>query len=112
MQKSVTVKNEGIDNGLKSIQDGVDADGKTFHTEWTGKYDGKDYPLKGDPTLDMSSLTKIDANTFVGVDKKAGKEVARYKFAFSKDEKTVTMTGKGKDSKGQEYNFTLVYDKQ
>ena len=112
MQKSATVKNEGIDNGQKSIGDGVDADGKTFHSEWTGKYDGKDYPVKGDPTVDTSSLKKIDTNTFVGVDKKAGKEVSRSKFVFSKDGKMVTVTGKGKNPKGKEYDFTAVYEKQ
>jgi hypothetical protein len=28
--------------------DGIGSDGKPAHNEWTGKYDGKDYPVTGD----------------------------------------------------------------
>ena len=33
--------------------DGVDANGKLTHTEWSGKFDGKDYPVAGSPDVDM-----------------------------------------------------------
>src|SRR5215471_14776509 len=40
---------------VKVAIDGVDATGKAFHSEWTGKFDGKDYPVTGDPTADTRS---------------------------------------------------------
>jgi len=38
---------------------GVDANDKPTHNEWTGKFDGKDYPVIGDPNSDVRSYTKI-----------------------------------------------------
>ena len=57
-------------------------------------------------------MKKIDVNTIVGVDKKAGKEVATFRYTVSKDGKTLTATGKIIDSKGLEYNVTYECDKQ
>src|ERR1022692_2701569 len=37
---------------VKATVDGVDGEGKPTHNEWTGKFDGKDYPLVGDPNAD------------------------------------------------------------
>jgi hypothetical protein len=90
----------------------VGADGKATHSEWSGKYDGKDYPVKGDPTVDTTSLKKTDAYSFVDIDKKAGKEVGSYQVTVSKDVKTITATGKVKDAKGQETTVVMVADKQ
>jgi hypothetical protein len=50
--KNTTVVYEAAGDNVKASTDGIDRDGKPFHTEWTGKFDGKDYPLTGDPTAD------------------------------------------------------------
>ena len=110
--ESGTIKVESLDNGIKSTFEGVDAEGKAFRSEWSGKYDDKDYPLKGNPTIDTSAMKKIDMNTIVEVSKKAGKQVARFQYTVSKDGKTLTATGKIIDPRGQEYNVTYVCDRQ
>src|SRR5262245_47869793 len=61
--KNTVVVISGTGDNIKVTVDGVDWDGKTFHSEWTGKYDGKDYPVKGDPLGDSRSYTQKDANT-------------------------------------------------
>src|SRR5438270_12150517 len=33
----------------KVTTDGTDGDGNATHSEWTGKFDGVDYPVNGDP---------------------------------------------------------------
>ena len=43
----VVYETEGID--FKVTTDGTDGAGNPTHSEWTGKFDGKDYPVKGDP---------------------------------------------------------------
>ncbi len=53
--------------------DGIDAKGKPTHNEWTGKFDGKDYPVTGDPTSDMRSYTKVNDRTMDFTIKKNGK---------------------------------------
>ena len=41
---------------VKVKSDGIDANGKPIHVEWSGKVDGKDYPVTGDPNSDDSLL--------------------------------------------------------
>ena len=112
MPKSEVLKTEAVDNGLKDVWDGVDADGKAYHVTWSPKYDAKDYPITGDPTVDTCMLKKTDATTFQFVCKKAGKQAMTGRDTVSKDGKTHTMTFKGINPKGQEYSGTFVYDKQ
>jgi hypothetical protein len=111
MPKTETIKNEAIDNGLKTTFDGVDAKGKPYHSV-SSQYYGKDLPVTGNPDSDTSLITKSDANNYVIVNKKAGKEVERYQIVISKDGKVSTVTDKGKDSKGKEYSATYIYDRQ
>ena len=49
-EKNSTVVYEVAGDSIKCAIDGVDGQGKPLHIEWTGKFDGKDYPLTGDPT--------------------------------------------------------------
>jgi len=53
--------------------EGVDGQGKPTHNEWTGKYDGKDYPVTGDSSSDTRSLKKINDRTLELTAKKDGK---------------------------------------
>ncbi len=70
--KSGGIYCESLGNGIRSGFEGVDIEGKPFRSEWSGKYDGKDYPLKGNPAIDTSAMKRIDMSTIVGTDKKAG----------------------------------------
>src|SRR5882672_7168173 len=47
--KNTTVIYEAAGDSVQVTTDGTDGDGKPSHSEWTGKYDGKDYPVTGDP---------------------------------------------------------------
>jgi hypothetical protein len=96
----------------KVTVDGVDKDGKAAHNEWTGKFDGKDYPVTGDPVYDTRSYTKVDANTLDMTVKKAGKLVGTGKIVVSADGKTRTVTTTSTDPKMSAFNNTAVYDKQ
>jgi hypothetical protein len=107
--KSLIVKIEAQDNGLKFTFDIVDAEGKVSHVEDAPKFDGKDYPIKGDPTTDMVSLKRIGDNGFEIVYKKGGKETGTTRVVLEKDGKSSTVTAK--DAKGQE-TTTSIYEKQ
>ena len=56
---------------------------------YTAKFDGKDYPYKGDPGTTSVSLKKIDANTIEETDKRNGKVTAVIHIAVSADGKTM-----------------------
>ena len=109
---SFTLKVVPVADGVKWINDYVGDDGKPIHTEWSGKYDGKDYAVTGDPYADMYAVRKVDSNTLVEVDKKGGKEVSTWRMVISKDGRTFTSTGKGKDERGHDFTLILVFDKQ
>src|SRR6476620_7345964 len=49
-----------VDGGMKVVSDRVEADGQKVHFEWTAKFDGKDYPVTGDPSRDAVSVKRID----------------------------------------------------
>src|SRR5690348_10884175 len=47
--KNSTVVYEAAGENVKVTIDGTDSAGKPTHNEWTGKFDGKDYPVNSDP---------------------------------------------------------------
>jgi hypothetical protein len=112
MSKSGTLQNIVQGSEIRTIMNGVDSQGKTTHSEWSGTWDGKDFPFNGDSSIDTSSIKRIDPNTVEVVAKKAGKEVSTYKSSVSKDGKTMTIVAKGRDAKGLEWSSTQVFDKQ
>src|SRR5438067_12569324 len=71
--KNQTVVYAAAGDSVKVTVDGVDADGKPTHNEWTGQLDSKDYPVTGDPTQDMRAYRKIDDHNVEKTAKKAVK---------------------------------------
>ena len=110
--KNTTVVYEAAGDSVKVIVDGVGADGKPSHNEWTGKFDGKDYPLTGDPTADTRSYKQIDPSTLELTNKKGGKVIVSGKITVSADGKTRTVSTKGMDTNGKKVATTAVYNKQ
>ena len=97
---------------MKVKVDGIGSDGKPTHNEWTGKFDGKDYPVTGDPNSDMRSYTKIDDRTLGLNVKKGGKVTVSGRIVISAYGKTRTVTVSGTDPTGKKFESTAVYDKQ
>jgi hypothetical protein len=110
--KNTTVVYEAAGDKVKVTVDGVDGKGKPTHNEWTGLFDGKDYPLTGDPDADTRSHKKIDDRTNQLTNKKGGKVVATGKIVISADGKSRTVTVSGTDPMGNKVKSTAVYDKQ
>jgi len=107
-----TVVYEAAGDGIKVTIDGTDPDGKPTHSEWTGKVDGKDYPVTGDPTSDTRSYKKINDNTLAFAGKKGGKVAISGRVTVSADGKTRTVTVSATDAAGKKVKGTTVYDKQ
>jgi hypothetical protein len=110
--KNSTVVYEASGDNVKVTIDGTDSDGKPAHNEWTGKFDGKDYPVTGDPSSDSRSLKEIDDHTLTFAVKKGDKVTTTGRIVLSADGKTRTVTTSGTDSKGKKISGTAVYDKQ
>ena len=110
--KNATVVYAPAGDNVKVTVDGVTSDGKPAHNEWTGKFDGKFYPVTGDPTSDERSYKTIDSHTLALTTQKAGKVVATGRIVVSHDGKTRTVTTTGLDAKGTKMKSVGVYDKQ
>jgi hypothetical protein len=99
-------------DSMKVTVDGISADGKPAHNEWTGKFDGKDYPITGDPAADMRAYKPVNDHTLALTEKKGGKTTNTGRVVVSADGKTRTVTVSGSDANGKKMSITFVYDKQ
>jgi hypothetical protein len=110
--KNHTVVYESVDEMVKVTVDGTSADGKAVHSVWTGKFDGKFYPVTGDPTSDERSYKKIDDRTMHLTTKKGGKMVATGRIVVSADGKSRSVSTTAATSMGTTMKNTAVYNKQ
>jgi hypothetical protein len=110
--KNTTVVYEAAGDDVKASTDGLDKDGKPFHTEWTGKFDGKDYPLSGDATSDTRSYKTINAHTLAIANKKGDKVMTSGKIVVAPDGKSRTLSVTGTNAAGKKVSSVSVYDKQ
>jgi hypothetical protein len=110
--KNHTVIYEAAGDKVKVTVEGVGSDGKPTHNEWTGKFDGKDYPVSGDPISDTRSVKKINDHTLEFGAKKGGKVITTGRIVVAADGKSRTVTVHGTDPTGKKFTNTAVYDKQ
>jgi len=90
--RSQTTTLHGMDGGLHEVVERVNADGTTTKWEVVAKYDGRDVPVKGDPSRDTVAMTKVDQNTVDIVNKKAGAVVSRMRIVVAPDGRSRTNT--------------------
>jgi hypothetical protein len=109
--KSRTVKIEPHGEGIKVSVDGVSGDGRKHSYSYTAQYDGKDYPVTGNPAADTIAYKRIDDNAVEATTKKGGKVAANIKIVVAPDGKSMTVTSKGTDEKGP-FTNVAVYDRQ
>jgi len=110
--KNHTVMYEAAGDSIKVTVDGTDSAGNATHNEWTGKFDGKDYPVSGDPMSDARSYRKIGARTLALTIKKAGKVTVTGRIVVTANGKSRIVTTYGTDSQGKKFKNIGVYDKQ
>jgi hypothetical protein len=110
--KNLTVVYAAAGDNVKVVIDGMDKDGKPTHNEWSGRFDGKDYPVTGDSGSDARSYKKVDDHTLEFAVKKGGQVTISGTIVLSADGKSRTVAASGTDSSGNKVSSTAVYDKQ
>jgi hypothetical protein len=77
------------------IIDGIDADGKSTHSEVPIDFnpDGKEHPISGSTGLTRAAI-RLDSRAILAVWKKDGKQFLSERHAVSGDGKTTTVTKK------------------
>lgn len=110
--KNTTVVYTAEGDKMKVTTDGTRGDGKPVQTEWVGNFDGKDYPLTGDPHADSRSYKKISERVMELTNKKDGKAVTTGRITISADGKSRTLKVTTTGADGKKMSYTAVYDKQ
>jgi len=110
--KNNTVVYQAVGDEVKVTVDGTDNSGKPTRNEWTGKFDGKFYPVTGDPNTDELAYKQINDRTLDLTTKKGGKVVVTGRIVVAADGKSRTVTTHQADSSGKKVTSTAVYDKQ
>jgi len=110
--KNESVTYEAAGDNIKVTIEGAASDGTKTNSEWTGKFDGKEYPSTGNPGEDMRSVKQINDRTIHVVSKKGGKVVLTARVVVAADGKSRTVTVHGTDANGKKYTSVAVYDKQ
>ena len=109
--KSETAQVVADDNNLHMKDAITDDKGQAMTVTYDAKFDGKDYPVTGDPYSDSISFQRVDANTIKGTGKKAGKVVSTFTVVVSSDSKTTTVDFVD-SSQGTPQSGTAVYDRE
>jgi len=99
-------------DSMRTVEYRMTSDGLQMH--WNGqsydaKFDGKEYPVVGDPGKTTVSVKRVNANTIEETDHRQGKVVDEIRLAAAGDGNTIAVTDKDV-AHGQTTTFTL--DKQ
>jgi hypothetical protein len=108
--KSLTTTLQAVDGGLREIVERVNADGTTTRWDLTAKYDGRDYPVTGDPARETIAMTRVDQNTVDIVNKRAGVVVNRMRIVVAADGNSRTNTVM--DPSGQQTTAVLLFERR
>ena len=106
---------EAQGDSVKVSYEGTAADGSRIAYGYTGKYDGKDYPLTGMGTpngADTLALKRINTDTYEVTAKRGGNVVMTARAVVSKNGTITTITTKGTDASGKSNSSVRVFDKQ
>ena len=103
------VEQQHVAGDLRPVQYRMTADG--FQMRWNGqsydaKFDGREYPVAGDPGETTVSIRKIDDATVEETDHRKGKVVDQIRLALGMDGNTITVIDKD-FSHGQTVTYTL-----
>ena len=81
--------------------------GGITHLEWTGKFDGNDYPVQGVELVLTNAYRRVDDRTYELIQKIDGEVVATARLPISPDGTTITTVNTSRTA-----SATTVYDRQ
>jgi hypothetical protein len=109
--RRATYRIERRANGIHVVYDMVRPRGGVTHLEWTGQFDGRDYPVQGVEEFVTYAYRRIDERTYDVVTKVDGRPAAISRAVLSADGRTITTTTAGRDSRGVDVTTITVYEK-
>ena len=108
----MTRKHELAGGGMKFTRDAIDAHGKPSHSEYTIKFDGKDYFANGGSSGPSQSYKRIDRYTIECHVKFDAEHSLKQVMVMAKDGKSYVLTETGQYANGKVSNHYSVFEKQ
>jgi hypothetical protein len=108
---TMTVTPDG-GGGVRMVYDMVRVRGGVTHLEWSGGFDGKDYPVQGLDEVLTNAYRRIDERTYDVTVKVDGRVTATARVTFSEDGRTMTTATVGANPQAQQLRWRTVYEKQ
>lgn len=109
--KNTTVVYAPDGDNVKVTIDGVDGKGQPTHSEWVGKFDGKEYPVTGGAAGTTRSYKVINDRKMEVTNKVNGKENLHGTIEVAKDGKSRTVNVESTAPDGKKMKTEDVYDK-
>jgi len=103
---------EATPQGVKTKVTTTWADGLSTTVDYPANYDGKDYPVEGSRDVDAVALKRLNDFASEAVLKHAGMEIGTARRVVSPDGKTMTISYKGINTRGDLVDNVAVYDRQ
>ncbi len=110
--RSLTRTYERSGSNVKYTDHFVDTDGREGVAQWTGRYDGKDYPFTGSESFDTQAIKASDEYRATFTNKKAGKVIGGGTRVISPDGKVMTVSGKFTTPEGEEVSWVAVFERR
>lgn len=110
--QKVTLRIEPSDDGVRVIYDMVRRRGGIQHIEWSGRFDGKDYPVQGVDYVLTNAYRRLSDRSYEIVVKVDGRAAAFATAIVSPDGGTLSVETKERDAKGQTVTTTASYLKR
>jgi hypothetical protein len=111
LPKSEVAHVEADANTFKFSIEGVDDKDQPFKSSYEAKYDGKEYPISGNPGSEVVSLKRVSEHEIKFTTKKAGKVTSKLDVVVSKNGQSTTVNSINY-SEGKLVKESSVYDKQ
>jgi hypothetical protein len=110
--RRATYRIEPHAEGIRVVYDMVRPRGGVTHLEWTGRFDGRDYPVQGVEEVVTYAYRRIDAKSYDVVTKLDGRPAATSRAVLSADGRSITTTTAGRDSRGVDVTTITVYERE
>lgn len=104
--KRATRRIETSEGSITVVDDLVRSRGGILHLEWTGKFDGLDYPVQGVEVVFTNAYRLLNDGTCELIQKMDGEIVATARLAISPDGKTLTTVTSSKTG-----SATTIYER-
>ena len=110
--QTVTLRIEPSDDGLRVVYDMVRRRGGTQHMEWSGRFDGKDYPVQGVDYVLTNAYRTLSDRSYEIVVRVDGRTAAVATAVVSSDGRTLNVDTKEQDAKGRTVTTTARYQRR